>query len=69
MFYLTQAEGLITGTMVKMFTIVPVIVSGTVASAVYGLVPTLLGYGDKSNGGGSAEPPPYLTIRNITSCR
>ena len=51
-----------------MFTIAgPVIVSGTVASAVYGLV--LLGYGDKSNGGGSAEPPPYLTIRNITSCR
>ncbi len=44
MFYLTQAEGLITGTMVKMFTIAgSVIVSGTVASAVYGLVPTLLG--------------------------
>ena len=39
------AEGLITGTMVKMFTIAgPVIVSGTVASAVYGLVLVLLGY-------------------------
>jgi len=45
-FYLTQAEGLVTGTMVKMFTIAgPVIVSGTVASAVYGLVLVLLGYG------------------------
>ena len=43
-FYLTQTEGLITGTMVKMFTIAgPVIVSGTVASAVYGLVLVLLG--------------------------
>ena len=32
--------------MVKMFTIAgPVIVSGTVASAVYGLVLVLLGYG------------------------
>ena len=42
---LTQAEGLITGTMVKMFTIAgPVIVSGTVASALYGLVLVLLGY-------------------------
>ena len=41
-----KAEGLITGTMVKMFTIAgPVIVSGTVASAVYGLVLVLLGYG------------------------
>ena len=39
-----KAEGLITGTMVKMFTIAgPVIVSGTVASAVYGLVLVLLG--------------------------
>ena len=43
-FTLTQAEGLVTGTMVKMFTIAgPVIVSGTVASAVYGLVLVLLG--------------------------
>ena len=43
-FYLTQAEGLITRTMVKMFTIAgPVIVSGTVASAVSGLVLVLLG--------------------------
>ncbi len=41
-----KSEGLITGTMVKMFTIAgPVIVSGTVASAVYGLVLVLLGYG------------------------
>ncbi len=41
-----KTEGLITGTMVKMFTIAgPVIVSGTVASAVYGLVLVLLGYG------------------------
>ncbi len=41
-----KSEGLITGTMVKMFTIAgPVIVSGTVASAVYGLVLMLLGYG------------------------
>ena len=39
-----KSEGLITGTMVKMFTIAgPVIVSGTVASAVYGLVLVLLG--------------------------
>ena len=39
-----SSEGLITGTMVKMFTIAgPVIVSGTVASAVYGLVLVLLG--------------------------
>ncbi len=39
-----KREGLITGTMVKMFTIAgPVIVSGTVASAVYGLVLVLLG--------------------------
>ena len=45
-FSLTQAEGLVTGTMVKMFTIAgPVIVSGTVASALYGLVLVLLGYG------------------------
>ena len=41
-----KAEGLVTGTMVKMFTIAgPVIVCGTVASAVYGLVLVLLGYG------------------------
>ncbi len=45
-FYLTQAEGLVTGTMVKMFTIAgQAYVSGTVASAVYGLVLVLLGYG------------------------
>ena len=56
--------------MVKMFTIAgPVIVSGTVASAVKGLVPVLLGHGDKSNGGGSAEPPPCLKTRIITPCR
>ena len=40
---LTQAEGLITGTAVKMFTVAgPVIVFGTAASAVYGLVLWLL---------------------------
>ena len=39
-----KTEGLVTGTMVKMFTIAgPVIVSGTVASALYGLVLVLLG--------------------------
>jgi stage V sporulation protein AC len=39
-----RSEGLITGTMVKMFTIAgPVIVSGAAASAVYGLVLVLLG--------------------------
>ena len=39
-----KSEGVITGMMVKMFTIAgPVIVSGTVASAVYGLVLVLLG--------------------------
>ena len=38
-FCLTQAEGLITGTMVKMFTIAgPVIVYGLCASVLYGLV-------------------------------
>ena len=43
-FSLTQAEGLITGTMVKMFTVAGrVSVFGVAASAVYGLV--LLGYG------------------------
>ena len=41
-----RTEGLITGTMVKMFTIAgPVIVCGTAASVVYGLVLVLLGYG------------------------
>ena len=46
MFYLTQAEGLITGTLVKMFTIAgQVSVCGVVASVVYGLVLVLLGYG------------------------
>jgi len=41
-----KSEGVITGMMVKMFTIAgPVIVCGTVASAVYGLVLVLLGYG------------------------
>lgn len=36
---LTQPEGLITGTAVKMFTVAgPVIVFGTAASVVYGLV-------------------------------
>lgn len=39
-----RAEGLITGTAVRMFTVAgPVIVFGTVASAVYGLVLWLLG--------------------------
>ena len=39
-----RAEGLITGTAVKMFTVAgPVIVFGTAASAVYGLVLWLLG--------------------------
>ena len=43
-FYLTQAEGLITGTAVKMFTIAgPVIVFGTLASAAYGIVLVILG--------------------------
>ena len=43
-FSLTQTEGLITGTIVKIFTIAgSVIVCGTVASAVYGLVLVLLG--------------------------
>jgi stage V sporulation protein AC len=41
-----RAEGFVTGTAVKMFTIAgPVIVFGTAASAVYGLVLVLLGYG------------------------
>ena len=39
-----RAEGIITGTAVKMFTVAgPVIVFGTAASAVYGLVLWLLG--------------------------
>ena len=39
-----KSEGVITGMMVKMFTIAgPVIVCGTVASAVYGLLLVLLG--------------------------
>ena len=39
-----RSEGLVTGTMVKMFTIAgPVIVCGVVASALYGLVLVLLG--------------------------
>ena len=38
-FSLTQAEGLVTGTMVKMFTIAgPVIVIGAVAGELYGPV-------------------------------
>lgn len=41
--YLTQAEGIVTGTAVKMFTVAgPVIVFGTAASVVYGLVLYLL---------------------------
>ena len=41
-----KAEGLVTGTMVKMVTIAgPVIVCGVVASAVYGVVLVLLGAG------------------------
>jgi len=40
---LTQAEGLVTGTAVKMFSIAgPVIVYGTLASAVYGAVLMLI---------------------------
>ena len=45
-FYLTQAEGLVTGTAVKLFTIAgPVIVFGTLAGVLYGVVLVLLGYG------------------------
>jgi len=45
-FYLTQAEGYVTGTMVKMFLVAgPVIVFGVAAGAVYGLVLVLLGLG------------------------
>ena len=37
--YLTQAEGVITGTAAKMFVIAgPVIVFGTVASVIYGII-------------------------------
>jgi len=40
---LTQAEGIITGTAVKMFTVAgPVIVFGTAASVVYGVILCLL---------------------------
>ncbi len=43
-FYLTQAEGFVTGTAVKLFTIAgPVIVFGTLASAAYGIVLVVLG--------------------------
>ena len=43
-FYLTQAEGLVTGTAVKLFTIAgPVIVFGTLASVAYGIVLVVLG--------------------------
>ena len=43
-FVLTQAEGIIAGTIVTMFIIAgPVIVSGTAVSAVYGPVPGLTG--------------------------
>ena len=41
---LTQAEGLVTGTAVKIFTIAgPVIVYGIGASVVYGLILTVCG--------------------------
>ena len=40
---LTQPEGIITGTAVKMFTVAgPVIVFGTAASVVYGVILCLL---------------------------
>lgn len=42
--YLTQAEGLVTGMAAKMFLIAgPVIVFGTAASVVYGVILWLLG--------------------------
>ena len=45
-FYLTQAEGFVAGMAAKMFVIAgPVLVFGLSASAVYGLVLVLLGYG------------------------
>ncbi len=41
---LTQAEGIVTGTAAKMFVIAgPVIVFGTAASALYGLILWLVG--------------------------
>ena len=41
---LTQPEGFITGMAVKMFTVAgPVIVFGTLASAIYGVILMLLG--------------------------
>ncbi|MBQ3549198.1 MAG: SpoVA/SpoVAEb family sporulation membrane protein [Oscillospiraceae bacterium] len=41
---LTQPEGLVTGTAVKMFSVAgPVIVFGTTASVVYGLVLWVMG--------------------------
>ncbi len=57
-FSLTQPEDLITGIMVKMFTIAgQVSVTGAAARAVYGLVLVLLGYGgDKQiRSGGSVR--------------
>ena len=45
-FSLTHAEEILTGTMLKMFTIAgQVFVCGKAASVVYGLVLVLLGYG------------------------
>ena len=45
-FYLTQAEGFVTGMAVKMFTIAgPVIVFGTLAAVAYGLVLVIVGGG------------------------
>ena len=42
--YLTQAEGFVTGMAAKMFLVAgPVIVFGTVASALYGLILWLVG--------------------------
>lgn len=44
--YLTQAEGFVTGMAVKMFSIAgPVIVFGTVAGVLYGVILVLLGGG------------------------
>ena len=41
---LTQPEGIVTGMAVKMFTVAgPVIVFGTLASAIYGVILMLLG--------------------------
>ena len=47
---MTQAEGLITGSTVKMFTIEPVIVCGT-AGGVYGPVPAWYGKMRRQPGG------------------